>query len=117
MDNEEKKLASVVCNGYVFCETENPNQFLFYRKDDEVLGDVNRIAMAMHEKYICLQMIEGNITDVVMNNFSFERSDDGKCIRLTTYEIDNDFPPIHINTKNDRSSFSQKVKSLFKRKK
>jgi len=115
---EEKKLMAISQGEYVLSETENTNQFYFYRKDNEVLGDVGRLPMDMYQAYICQKMFAGEITSVIMNNILFETSDDGKCIRLTTNELENTIglEPIHIDTHKE-PSFGQKIKSLFKRRK
>lgn len=117
-ENEEKKHMAVSSKGYVLSETDNPNQFYFYREDGAVLGDVGRLPMDMYQAYIMQKMMSGEITTVVMNNIAFETSVDGKCIRLTTDEIENTIglEPIVIKT-HDNPSLGQKIKSLFKRKK
>lgn len=68
-------------------ESENEKQFYFYRNDGEVLTDIGREPMDLYQAYIVNKMMDGEITDIVMNNICFETSDDGKCIRLTIYDI------------------------------
>ena len=68
-------------------ETENENQFYFYRNDGEVLTDIDREPMDLYQAYIMKKMMDGEITDIVMNNIYSETSDDGKCIRLTICDI------------------------------
>lgn len=83
----EKEYLSVSNGEFTLSETEVENQFLFYRNDGEVLGDVGRIPMVFYREYIVHKMIEGEITDMVMNNIYFETSGDGKMIRLTISDI------------------------------
>lgn len=68
-------------------ESDNKNQFYFYRNDGEVLTDIDREPMDLYQAYIMKKMMKGEITDIVMNNIYSETSADGKCIRLTIYNI------------------------------
>lgn len=72
---------------FTLSETENKNQFYFYRNDGETLTDIDREPIDLYHAYIMNKMMKGEITDAVMNNMYFEMSIDGKCIRLTTYDI------------------------------
>ena len=76
-------------------ETKNKNQFYFYRNDGEVLADIDREPMDLYHAYIMQKMMSGEITDVVMNNIYSEKSEDGKCIRLTICDIGE--KPAHHN--------------------
>ena len=91
-------------------ETENKNQFYFYRNDGEVLADIDREPMDLYQTYIMKKMMDGEITDIVMNNIYSETSDDGKCIRLTISDIGE--KPVHRNnsTVSKQPSF---LKRLF----
>ncbi len=85
MENKEE-LKSFSNGTYVFQETENENQFYFYRVDGEVLGEIDREPMEMYQNYICMKMFEGDMApQIIANNIRFDTSDDGKCIRLTTF--------------------------------
>ncbi|NCC70896.1 hypothetical protein EOM09_04910, partial [bacterium] len=67
---------------HIFSETEDPNQFYFYREDGAVLEEgADRIAMDMYENYNCSKMFSGEITGMIMNNIRFDTSEDGKVIR------------------------------------
>ena len=77
-------------------ETENKNQFYFYRNDGEVLADIDREPMDLYQAYIMQKMMSGEITDMVMNNIYSETSEDEKCIRLTICDIGE--KPAHQNT-------------------
>lgn len=114
MDDIKKELKIFAKGEYVFSESEDPNQFYVYRKDDGVLGDIGRLAMDMFQDYVCYKMFEGEITTVVANNVCFEQSNDDKRIRLTVKEFETklDIEPIYITTPIN-SSFGQRVKSLF----
>ncbi len=72
---------------FILQESENKNQFYFYRNDGEVLADIDREPMDLYQAYIMQKMMSGEITDIVMNNIYSEISEDGKCIRLTISDI------------------------------
>lgn len=116
MDEIKKEIQAFVFGEYVFSETDNANQFYFYRNDGQVLGEVNGIPMFMYKKYICQQMFDGKIKSMVMNDICFEESDDNRCIRLTVYNIGSKGNNESIEIANE-STFGQKIKSLLKRRK
>ena len=89
-------------------ETENKNQFYFYRNDGEVLDDIDREPMDLYQAYIMQKMMSGEITDIVMNDIYSETSDDGKCIRLTICDIVE--KPVH-----HKDSTVSKQPGFFKR--
>ncbi|MBR6034128.1 MAG: hypothetical protein IKP28_05300 [Clostridia bacterium] len=64
-------------------ETENKNQFYFYRNDGGVLTDVDREPIELYQAYIAHKIMSGEITSIVVSTIQSEISDDGKCIRLT----------------------------------
>ena len=77
-----------VSNGtFTLSETGVKNQFYFYRNDGDVLTGIDREPMDFYQVYIAHKMMDGEITDTVMNNVYSEMSDDGKCIRLTICDI------------------------------
>ena len=90
-------------------ETENKNQFYFYRNDGEVLADIDREPMDLYHAYIMQKMMNCEITDMVMNNIYSETSEDGKCIRLTISDIGE--KPVHHNnsTVNKQPSFWKRL--------
>ena len=90
-------------------ETENKNQFYFYRNDGEVLTDIDREPMDLYQAYIIRKMMNGEITDIVMNNIYSETSDDGKCIRLTICDIG------EKPARNNNSTVSDKQPNFLKR--
>lgn len=59
------------------------NEFLAI-SDGNVLTDIDREPMDLYQAYIMQKMMNGEITDMVMNNIYSEKSTDGKCIRLTS---------------------------------
>ena len=89
-------------------ETENKNQFYFYRNDGEVLADIDSEPMDLYHAYIFQKMMSGEITSMVMNKIYSERSEDGKYIRLTICDIGEK----HENNKN---SIVSKQPSFLKR--
>lgn len=91
-------------------ESDVKNQFHFFRNDGKVLekADYNR-PVEFYQVYLMEKMSTGEITGIVMNHFRFEVSDDGKCIRLTIMDVDE-------NEDNSRNSIAnQKQPNLFKR--
>lgn len=88
---EEMKMADellVISDGtFTLSETERENQFYFYRNDGEVLTGIDQEPMLFYRTYIFNKMIEGKLTDIVMQTIYSEMSDDGKCIRLTISDI------------------------------
>ena len=72
---------------FTLSETENKNQFYFYRNDRGVLTDIDREPIDLYHSYIMKKMMDGEITDMVMSNIYSETSRDGKCIRLTICDI------------------------------
>ena len=93
---------------FTLSETENKNQFYFYRNDGGVLSDIDREPLDLYQAYIMRKMMNGEITDIVMNNIYSETSDDGKCIRLTISDIG-------AKTTNSNSTVKQKQPNFFKR--
>lgn len=94
---------------YTLLETENKNQFYFYRNDGAVLTDIDREPMDLYRAYIMRKMMNGEITDVVMNNIYSEMSDDEKCIRLTICDIG------EKPARNTSSTANNKQPNFFKR--
>ena len=91
------ELRAVSDGTFTLHETENKNQFYFYRNDGQVLADIDREPMDLYHAYIMQKMMSGEITDVVMNNIYSEISEDGKCIRLTICDI-GEKPEHHDNS-------------------
>jgi len=100
------ELLAISDGTFTLSETENKNQFYFYRNDGQVLSDVDRKPMDFYQAYIMKKMMNGEITEIVMNNIYSEVSDDGKCIRLTICEIGEKAP-------NDNSSNVNKKQPNF----
>lgn len=105
---------NTLSNGeFTFAETDVKNQFYFYRNDGEVLGEVDRLPMDFYQQYIMKKMMDGEITEMVMNNILFETSDDGKCIRLTVSDI-GETPKAEEKPKTKKSNFFKRIfKKIF----
>lgn len=101
-----EKFNAIANETYVFIEGDEPNQFFFYRKDGEVLGDVDHEPMDFYHAYIMQKMMDGEIDGMVANNILTEVSTDGKCMRITVKEIAKG-PIIQIDLDVDEGS--QKV--------
>lgn len=106
---EDNKQYINVTNGeYTLAETDNPDQFFFYRNDGEELGEVDRLPMDMYQSYVCNKIMTTGDTEIVANNIEFERSTDNKCIRLTVYDMNKELP----KKENKVKTF---IKTLFKK--
>ncbi len=111
--DSNKKLRAFSNGEYVFSETASANQFQFYREDGQPLGEVGRMPMEMYQQYICTKMFEGTITEIVVNNISFERSIDDRCIRLTTFSFGEE--QLVTDNKEDKG-VKKLIKTLFNKK-
>lgn len=80
----DKELRAFTNGAYVFQETEEEGQFLFYRNDGDVLGDVNFEPMDMYQNYLCMKMMCGEINCAVRGDMHTETSEDGKVMLLVT---------------------------------
>ncbi len=96
---------------FTLSETEVKNQFYFYRNDGEVLIDIGREPMDFYNAYIMQKMMNGEITDMVINNIYSEMSDDGKCIRLTICKIGE--KPVKSNNSTVIDKHPNFIKRLF----
>lgn len=77
---------------FILSETENKNQFYFYRKDEKVLADIDeKKLMELYRAYLMHKFETGEITDMVVNNIYSQKSKDEKCIRLTICDIGEKF--------------------------
>lgn len=94
---------------FTLSETQNKNQFYFYRNDRGVLTDIDREPIDLYHAYIMKKMMNGEITDTVMNNIYSETSTDGKCIRLTISDIG------EKPRSSNNSTASQKHPNILKR--
>ena len=104
-----------VSNGtFTLQESENKNEFYFYRNDGDVLIDIDREPMNLYHAYIMQKMMNGEITDIVMKDIYSEISTDEKCIRLTITDM-GDKPVKNTNSvvKNKKPNF---LKRLFQKK-
>lgn len=109
----EKELKAFSNGEYIFAETKQDNQFYFYRQDGQELGEVGRIPMEMYQNYLCIRMFEGKCTEMVANDIRFDISDDGKCIRLTTFAFGEQKPL----KKHEEKGIKKLIKSLFNKNK
>ena len=94
---------------FTLSESENKNQFYFYRNDGEILSDIDREPMDLYQAYIMHKMINGETTDLIMNELYSEKSVDGKSLRLTICNIGEN------PTNNNNSNVSKKQPNFLKR--
>ena len=99
---------------FTLTETEEKNQFYFYRNDGGILADVDRTPMELYHAYIMQKMMSGEITDMVMNNIYSEMSTDKKCIRLTICDIGEKPRKNKKNTKKQSNFFKKLLDKIFK---
>ncbi len=79
--------------------------------DGKVLTDIDRKPMDLYQAYIMQKMMNGEITDIVMNNIYSETFDDGKCIRLTICDIGE--KPVQHNNSTVSNKHPNFLKCLF----
>lgn len=65
--------------------------------------------MNLYQAYIMQKMMNGDITDIVMNDIYSAMSDDKKCLRLTIYDVGEN------PSENDNSITSKKQPNFFKK--
>jgi len=85
-----KELMQISNGTFIMEETEDPNIFYFFRKDEEPLGDVGRLPMDFYQHYMLQKMFSGEITSIVMNNLEFLKSTDDKMMRIRVIPIGED---------------------------
>ena len=107
-----KQFNSVSNGTYTLQEGENKNQLYFYRNDGGVLSNIDREPMDLYQAYIMQKMINGEITDMVMNNIYSEISEDRKYIRLTISDIGEN--PKKIAKRSDKpNAFKRFINKIF----
>ena len=82
-----KEFNAITDETYVFIEGDEPNQFFFYRKDGEVLGEIEHEPMDFYHAWVMEKMMSGEIDGMIASNVLTELSTDGKCMRITVKEI------------------------------
>lgn len=110
-----KDLKAVSDGTFIFSETENENQFYFYRKDGEVLTDIDSEPMEFYQALITRKMMDGEMpAAIIANNMYSEMSADGKVIRVTVCGIGED-PNPHTNPKLNKkpSHFRRLINKVF----
>ena len=87
-----KELQKLTKGVYTLEETEKGNQFLFYRNDQEVLGNVGTAHIELFSEYIIGEKKKGTFQKRGYEGkrrfeiSNIEISKDGKVIRITAYE-------------------------------
>ena len=110
----DKEFQAFTDGTYVFQETEENGKFFFYRKDGEVLKDIDHEPMDMYQNYLCLKMMSGEIDGAVFGNINYKISNDGKCMLLETSMEKFDVEPIVIPDKIEEKKKTNPVKRLIK---
>ena len=106
-------------------ESENKNEFFFFRNDGNVLEGIDREPTDFYSAYIMQKMMNGEISGMIVSNLRWEMSTDGKVIRGTvedfkTYdeeesadesETDKNISEVHpILIHNEKKSFWERLK-------
>ena len=68
-------------------ESENENEFFFFRNDGQVLEGIDDEPSAFYQAYIMQKMMNGEINGMVMSNLHWQMSTDGKVIRGTVEDF------------------------------
>ena len=105
----EKEFLVISDGTFSFTETENPNQFYFYRNDGKSLEDIEHEPMEFYHEYIIQKMMNGEIKDIVAHNIYHEMSKDKTCIRMTICDVGKKI------SKNKNSEVSNKQPNFFVR--
>ena len=111
-----KKFMTVSDGEFSLSETENENQFYFYRNDRKVLGDVGDMPMDLFQALIIQKMMTGEITELVVANIRYEYSEDETIIRLTTSKIgekDESVEPVAISSKKQPNFIRRLFNKVF----
>jgi len=113
-----KKLQSFTDGTHVFQETEDEGKFLFYRNDEKELGDVEDDAMHMYQNYICVKMMQGEISGAIGGGIETKMSEDGKVMLVSTTIAKLDLPTIVIPDPNviqekKNNPVKRMIKSVF----
>lgn len=83
-----KNFKAISDGTFILSETENKNQFYFYRNDGEILSDIeDGDLMRLYDKYMELKKKKGEIESSVIRSAYYEMSDDKRTIRLTVNDI------------------------------
>lgn len=84
----KREYLTITDGTYILSETDCPNEFAFYRKDGEILGDVGRIPMEMYDWRMFKRMQDYNIVEPIIESIIFERSRDDRCLMMTVMWYD-----------------------------
>ena len=95
---------------YTLEETEVEKQFIFFRNDHEVLGNVGTVPLELFSKYLIKR---GKHGETYRGQIFYEFSTDGKTIRMTAYEN----PNLRIVKSKEKDIFSviEPGPNIFKR--
>lgn len=104
----EKEILSITNGTFTLTETEDKNQFYFYRNDGGTLGDLTFEPLDMYEDYLITKIVTGEIRGCAKKSIKAEISKDEKTIRLTVSDAEEE-PRV------EKDSSIQKKPNLFKR--
>ena len=112
-----KEYVTITDGTYILSETDSPNEFVFYRKDGRMLGDVGRIPMDMYEWRVCQKAIHCNVIEPIIESVIFDRSRDDTCLKLTIlwYDIPKETEVTHEAEVVETEKKKGKVWEFFKR--
>ena len=107
-----KELQKLTDEEYTFIETENENQFLFFRNDREPLGEVGNEPIELFALYLLGKVQEGKLSsdNAYRGSIRYEISQDRRIIRLSFEEQK---PDLHIVQKKEKNSIWEKISKLW----
>lgn len=111
-----KELQKLTDEEYTFTETENENQFLFFRNDRTPLGsEVGSEPIELFALYLLGKVQEGKLSsdNAYRGSIRYEISQDKRVIRLFFEEQK---PDLHIVQKKEKNSIWEKISKLWRSK-
>jgi len=111
----QKQYVTITDGTYILSETDLKNEFLFYRKDGGVLGNVGRIPMDMYEWRMYQNAVYYNINEPIIESIIFERSRDDTVLMMTImwYEMSEEKEEEVINKAGRGSRIYEFIKKYF----
>lgn len=109
-----KELQKLTDDTYTFSETEEENQFYFFRNDHELLGDVGSAPIVLFAQYLVEKDRKNELkkNKVYKGTICFEISNDHKVIRMTVSDNQKD---LHIVRSGKNKDLWSSIKNFFKK--
>lgn len=112
-----KELQKLTDDTFTFSETEEENQFYFFRNDHELLGDVGSAPIVLFAQYLVEKDRKNELkkNKVYKGTICFEISNDHKVIRMTVSDNQKSKPDLHIVRSCENQNMWSSLKEFFKR--